>query len=127
MTPRFTSAGVRGGIWQGVLQADPRPDRVALALHGQIVAAAELTPQDAGVWRVEVALPASTLATGVQTYTLIADNGTGTEGPQPGAVRLGQLPLLAGDPLDDDLRAEIDLLRSEIDLLKREFRRLATE
>ena len=34
--------------------------------------------------------------------------------------------LLAGEALDDDLRAEIDLLRAEIDLIKREFRRLAT-
>ncbi|SHL94015.1 hypothetical protein SAMN05444389_102256 [Paracoccus solventivorans] len=43
-----------------------------------------------------------------------------------GATRLAHLPLLAGEALADDLRAEIDLLRAEMDLLKRELRRLAT-
>lgn len=36
------------------------------------------------------------------------------------------LSLVAGAPLDIDLRVEIDLIRAELDLLKREFRRLAT-
>ena len=42
-------------------------------------------------------------------------------------TKICTLPLLAGEALDADLRAEIDLLRAELDLLKREFRRLATE
>ena len=57
---------------------------------------------------------------------LLADDGQDDEAPRPGAQRLGHLPLIAGEVLDDDLRAEIDLLRAEIDLLKREFRQLAT-
>ena len=58
---------------------------------------------------------------------LIADDGEGLEPPRPGARRVGYLPVLAGEGLDGDLRAEIDLLRAELDLLKREFRRLATD
>lgn len=127
MTLSFTSLGLKGGVWEGILQARPRPARVALTLHGRTVGVADVASHGADQWRVSVALPPETIATGVQIYLLIADDGKGTEGPRPETVLLAQLPLLAGEALDDDLRAEIDLLRSEIDLIKRELRRLATE
>lgn len=123
----FTSQALRAGVWEGSLKAAEPPGRVALVLNGVTVARAEILPERPGEWQIRVALPADTLTGGTQTYLLIADDGNGTEGPQPGAVRLGSLPMLAGEALDSDLRAEIDLLRAEIDLIKREFRRLATE
>ena len=121
----FSSLSFKGGVWEGVLRATDPPRRLALTLNGRTVGQAELSPEEPGLWRVRAPLPAETLAEGTQTYILVADDGEGTEGPRPGALRLGSLPLLAGAALDDDLRAEIDLLRAEIDLLKREFRRLA--
>ena len=43
-----------------------------------------------------------------------------------GVVR-GQFTVIAGVPLDEDVRAEISLLRAELDLLKRAFRRHCAE
>ena len=114
-------------MWEGRLPDGPAPARVALTLNGRTVGQAEVTPGAEGGWNIRAALPVETLSEGVQTYTLIADDGAGVDAPRPGAMRLGHLPLLAGEALDADLRAEIDLLRAEVDLLKREFRRLATE
>lgn len=121
----YSSLGLKGGVWEGALQAETPPGRVALTLNGRTVGLAQLEPEGEGLWRVRAPLPADTLADGAQTFLLIADDGEGVEGPRPGARRLGHLPLLAGEGLDEDLRAEIDLLRAELDLLKREFRRLA--
>lgn len=125
MIGNFASLGLTGGVWEGALRVDEAPARVALTLNGRTVGLAEVEPEGEGLWRIRAKLPAETLAGGVQTYMLIADDGEGVEGPRPGALRLGHLPLLAGEGLDGDLRAEIDLLRAELDLLKREFRRFA--
>lgn len=122
----FTSLGLKGGVWEGSLRAETAPQRLVLTLNGRTVGPAEVSPRGPGLWHVRAPLPADTLSDGVQTYMLTADDGAGTEGPRPGAVRLAKLPLMAGEALDDDLRGEIDLLRAEIDLIKREFRRLAT-
>jgi|GEM_PF-249383 len=126
MIGKFSSLGLKGGVWEGALHIDDAPARVALTLNGRTVGLAKIEAEGAGLWRIRAKVPAETLAEGVQTYMLIADDGEGTEGPRPGARRIGYLPLLAGEGLDGDLRAEIDLLRAEVDLLKREFRRLAT-
>lgn len=126
MSEKFTSLGLKGGVWEGALRSDTAPARIALTLNGRTVGLADVTADGPELWRVRAALPADTLADGAQTYMLIADDGEGMEGPRPAAVRLAKLPLLAGEALDDNLRAEIDLLRAEIDLIKREFRRLAT-
>lgn len=122
----YTSLGLKGGVWEGALQADAAPGRVALTLNGRTLGLARLEPEGQGLWRVRASIPADTLTDGAQTFLLITDDGEGVEAPRPGARRLGHLPLLAGEGLDGDLRAEIDLLRAELDLLKREFRRLAT-
>ncbi|WP_112873809.1 hypothetical protein [Paracoccus endophyticus] len=122
----FTSLGLKSGVWEGVLTDADRPGRVALVLHGRTLVQAQVIPDGEGRFRIAAALPAGSMAEGAQTYLLIADDGEGDEGPRPGATRLGAMPVIAGAALDEDLRAEIELLRAEVDLLKREFRRLAT-
>lgn len=127
MIGNFASLGLKGGVWEGALHVDEAPARIALTLGGRTVGLAEVEPEGEGLWRIRARIPADTLAEGMQTYMLIADDGEGLEAPRLGARRVGYLPLLAGEGLDGDLRAEIDLLRAELDLLKREFRRLATD
>ena len=46
---------------------------------------------------------------------------------QAGGEVLASFTLVAGVPLEEDLRAEISLLRAELDLLKKAFRRHVTE
>ncbi|MBV0891743.1 hypothetical protein KTN05_07755 [Paracoccus sp. Z118] len=126
MEGSFTSAGLRGGIWQGILHSGTPPQRVFLAQTGMHVAGASVEPAGEGRFHVSVALPVDRLSDGVHSFVLLADDGEADESPRPGAARLGVLPLIAGRPLDDDLRAEIELMRAELDLLKRELRRLAS-
>jgi hypothetical protein len=42
-------------------------------------------------------------------------------------VVLGSFSITSGEPLEDDLRNEINLLREELDMLKRAFRRHCVE
>lgn len=116
---RLTGARIRAGWWEGVLAAPAAP-QVAVTHEGQALGGVTIAPRDgaAGEWVVRVPIPAAALSDGVQTF-VVAEAGSG--------ARLGHFTLVTGVPLEDDLRAEIDLLRAEIDLLKRAFRRHCAE
>ena len=121
----FETLGLRGGIWQGILQRKTPPARLLLVHMGARIAEARATPEGDGRWRITVAIPAERLSDGVQTFLLVEDEAQGVAPPDPGAVQLSHLTVGAGEPLDLDLRAELDLLRGELDLMKKELRRLA--
>ncbi len=124
---QFENHGLKAGIWTGMLTAAQAPARVALVHLGEVVALANLSAAEGeGLWQVTVELPASFLSDGAHSLILIADGGKEAEAPQPDAVQLDRLHLMAGAPLEHELVAEIKLMRAELDLLKREFRRLAT-
>ena len=134
MRTTFTHGGLRGGVWQGILHADKAPGRLLLVQNGVTAGVATVTPAGNDSFHVSVPLPADRLSDGVHTFILIADDGQGDDaqgdgrggdGPMPGAERLGVLPIVAGYVLEEDLRAQLELLRAEVDLLKRELRRLA--
>ena len=114
---RLTPTAIRAGVWEGSLRI-PDPDApvpvIDLCLGGKRLAEAELSEAGAGTWAVRVQVPSEALSDGVQTFTLV-DRDTG--------LMLESFAVSLGEPLDADLRAEIDLLRAELDLLKRAFRR----
>lgn len=122
----FESLGLKSGIWQGILRRDHAPGRLLLVHLGSRVAEARATAQEPGVWRIAAAIPAQKLSDGVQTFLLLEDAGEGAEPPQPGALHLGSLSMVVGEPLQEDMRAEMHLMRNELDLVKKELRRLAT-
>lgn len=125
MSYEFEPLGLRAGIWSGRLRAEAAPARVVIVHMGTPVGLARLIEEEEdGCWRVDAALPAEQISEGVQSFSLLADQGGDGDDIQPGAIRLAHLSLVAGEPLAEDLRAEIELLRAEVDLLKREFRRL---
>jgi hypothetical protein len=68
--------------------------------------------------RVSVEFPAEVLSDGVQVVSL--------RSTLTGAV-LDRVTFLAGDALDEDIRAEVALLRDELEMLKRAFRRHVSE
>ena len=117
----LTKTRLRAGIWEGVLQGVP-PDAVPQirVTHQQAqVDGVTLAPaKDAGGWTVRVPIPPDSLSDGVQTF-LFHDAATGD--------KLGHFTIVTGEALDDDIRAEIDLLRAELDMLKRAFRRHCLE
>ncbi|MCU4652372.1 hypothetical protein N8I71_05990 [Roseibacterium sp. SDUM158016] len=106
---------LREGRYEGELTA--AHDTGIEAVHeGRVVAAARLVRErgeDAPV-RVSLDLPAEVLSDGVQVVAL---RSTVT-----GSV-LDRVTFLAGDALEEDLRAEIALLRDELEMLKTAFRR----
>ena len=69
-------------------------------------------------WLIRCKIPAETLSDGIQTF-LIYKMGED-------AV-LDSFSIVMGEPLADDLRAEISLLREELDMLKRAFRHHCVE
>jgi hypothetical protein len=114
----LTELEMRAGVWQGRLTgAETAPD-VEVTHLGVALDGVELRADAAGGFVLNVPVPAETLGDGVQTY-LITDRKTG--------VRLGSFSIVAGRPLEADLRAELDLMRAELDMLKSAFRRLAAD
>lgn len=116
MVGKLEPGHLRFGIWEAVLSGTATPPELEVlqdgeALPGLSVAALAGRP---GRWLLRLPVPAERLNDGVQTY-LIRDTATG--------AGLGHFSIVAGQPLEADLRAEIDLLRAELDLMKRAFRR----
>lgn len=97
-----------------LLDADAPTPVIDLCLGRDQLAEADLTARADGTWLVRVPLPADALCDGVHTFSLV-DRDSG--------MLLESYAVALGEPLDRDLRAEIDLLRAELDLLKRAFRR----
>ncbi|WP_050523150.1 hypothetical protein [Pseudorhodobacter wandonensis] len=117
---KLVKTRLRAGVWEGVLSnADSQPALVVLHL-GQAIAGISVTaiPEQPGNWAVRVPVPAKVLSDGVQTF-LICEQDSG--------VQLGQFTIITGVAMEDDIRAELDLLRAELDMLKRAFRRHCLE
>lgn len=118
----LTKGRIRGGIWEGVLSglsegAAPRLEVLHLETP---VEGVSLTadPSAPGRFRVAVPIPLELLSDGVQTF-VIRDAA--------GGEALASFSIVTGEPLEEDIRAEVDLLRAELDLLKKAFRRHCVE
>lgn len=114
---------LHGGIWEGVLNSEHDqsavPDIAVTHLEKPInTVAVSPDPGTANQWIVRIVVPPELLSDGVQTF-LIWDPIS--------EEKLGSFSIVTGDPLDDDIRAELDLLRAELDMLKRAFRRHCVE
>jgi hypothetical protein len=112
---------LQAGRYEGILTCAEGAGTGIEAVHeGRVVAAASIAPNEdrPGSWRAVIALPPEVLGEGVQVIALRSTT-TGTV--------LDRITLMAGAPLDEDIRAEIALLRDEIEMLKRAFRRHCAE
>ena len=118
--PRLTTTRIRAGVWEGVLSGQSeKPDLDVLLLEAPIAGVAVTAIADRmDEWAVQVPIPADVLSDGVQTF-LIRDKTSGQ--------KLGHFTIITGVAMEDDMRAEVDLLRSELDMLKRAFRRHCVE
>jgi len=99
-TLTLTKTKFSQGLWQGILTQSGEAEPVIEVTHDN------------------VPIPAEAVGDGVHTL-LVRDKMTDTT--------LGQITLIAGEALGDDIRAEMDLLRAELDMLKRAFRRHCLE
>jgi hypothetical protein len=114
----LTQTRIANGIWEGVLTGAAIPAALEATHQGRKLEGLTVTPVQgqAGSHTVQLAIPATVLSEGVQTVLL-----------QAGGEILASFSLVAGQPLEDDIRAEISLLRAELDLLKKAFRRHVAE
>lgn len=109
--------------WEGAVSAaDGRAledaPKIAVTLDEKQVLGVSLGKGEEGLWELAVPIPAEAISDGLRTI-LIQDSASGEV--------LASIALLAGEALDEDLRAEVDLLRQELDMLKRAFRRHCVE
>jgi hypothetical protein len=113
--------GFRAGVWEGRLVA-PRPSaalpEIEVLSGGTAVPGTALRPDGKGAWVLAVPIPADRLGDGIAGF-LVAE--------KDGGAQLAEFTIAAGDPADDDLRAEVALLRAELDLVKKALRRMAAE
>ena len=112
------------GVWEGLLSArDASAPRLLLRHKDELVGEPETVeagegPGGTANWLVRFRVPVDRLSDGVQTF-VIEDATTGDA--------LAHETVVAGEVLDEDIRAEVSLLRAEIDMLKRAFRRHCSE
>lgn len=112
----LTKTRLVDGIYEGILAGTGTP-RLAAHHAGGTIAAPEIEDGGAGVWHLRLRMPPEVISDG-GSVVVISDADSGET--------LDSIAILAGDPLDEDLRAEVALLRAELDLLKRAFRRHCT-
>ena len=114
---------IQAGIWEGVLSGGlgtgEAPEILVTHLE-QPVSTVAITAdaEQPGTWNVKIAIPPDLLSDGVQTF-LIFDALSGE--------KLDSFTVVTGEPLEDDIRGELELLRAELDMLKRAFRRHCVE
>ena len=116
---KLTRTRIRGGVWEGVLTgAGAQPPKLEVLHLERPLAGVLVTPVPGreGDFAVKVPIPADVLSEGVQTFLI-----------RRGGETLAHFTIITGVAMEDDLRAEIDLLRAELDMLKRAFRRHCLE
>jgi hypothetical protein len=116
----LTKSGLRAGVWEAILSASPTRPEVEIVHEQSVLPGLEATTLagTAGAWTLKFPIPAKLLSEGVQTFAL-RRKGSGDV--------LGHFTIIAGAAMEDDVRAELDLLRAELDMLKRAFRRHCLE
>ena len=118
--PTLTKTRIRAGVWEGVMSGPSEQPVLEVLLLGAPVAGVIVTaiPERQGEWAVRVPVPVEALSEGVQTF-VIRDVAT--------EEKLAHFTIITGVAMEEDLRAEVDLLRAELDMLKRAFRRHCLE
>lgn len=118
----LTKARIQAGVWEGVLEIGTLPElpelevsHLAKPVSGFTI---EADPEASGRYLVRVPIPVDLLCDGVQTF-VITEKTSGE--------KLAHFSMVTGQPLDDDILAEMDLLREELDMLKRAFRKHCLE
>lgn len=119
MDVKLTKTRIRAGHWEGILTGAEGIPEVEVVLHGAVLKGVTLTPapNQPGAFAVRVPVPSEALSDGVQTFLIRLKGGE----------TLTHFTIITGVAMEDDLRAEVDLLRAELDMLKRAFRRHCVE
>jgi len=112
-----TNGKIHHGVWHGVfVGSDTQPDLEVRHLDRTI---SEISiSQGEGHWSVQVPIPSDAISDGVHNFAVFN---------KADGQAIADFTLVAGEPLGDDIRTEVELLRAELDMLKRAFRRHCVE
>ncbi len=118
-----SNARLREGVWKALLVASEdrtsKPQIEVIHMATPLAGVAlDADREMANVWTLSVPIPPELISDGVQTF--LVREATQTE-------TLTRFSIAAGEPLQEDVLAELDLLRAELDLLKRAFSRHCSE
>ncbi len=118
-----TKIHIKEGVWYGELvvnDADEAQPKIEVRHLDQVLDGVVVKEHgnEKARFVLSVPIPAAVLNDGVQTF-VISDAQTGD--------KLDSFSIVTGQPMEDDIRAELDLLRAELDMLKRAFRRHCVE
>jgi hypothetical protein len=116
MSLKLEPGRIAGGVWIAEVTGATEAPVIEAVTGGRAIDGVEVLPGAGGRHSVRVPIPAWALNEGVQTVLV-----------RSGGETLAQFTLIAGEPADQDIRAELGLLRAELDLLKRAFQRHARE
>ena len=111
---KIINTHIRTGVWEGELSgvSTVTPD-IKVTHQGAMLEDVTCSLDTVrAMWRIKAPIPARLINDGLQTFTV-----------SDGDNVIAHFTLLAGAALEDDLRAEIDLLRSELNILKSAFRK----
>ncbi len=114
---KLDAGRVTGGVWEALVTAAEAP--VIEAVHGgRVIEGVEVhaVAGQPGRFALRMPIPAWVLNEGLQTILV-----------RSGEATVATVTLVAGEPLDEDIQAELTLLRAELDLLKRAFQRHVRE
>ncbi len=110
----LTKTQLRAGVWEGVLTGAGETEPVlTFRQDAEILSGLEVSAGENGTWIVRAPIPADRISDDIQTFTIMAADDV---------TVLAHFAIFAGEAVDADLRAEVNLLRAELDLLKRAFR-----
>ena len=109
---QLTKTSLTNGIWEGSLTQTSESPKLVVTHQGEPVGGLKVTPDGANTWRISFAIPSDLISDGIQSFLI--SNGDGQT--------VYSIDILAGDALDEDIRAELNLLRGELDVLKKAFR-----
>jgi hypothetical protein len=121
---KLTKTRIQAGVYEGVISTASND-----AAHDPIVTVYLLEeevgdvtisedPTLAQTWHLKIRIPSDVLTDGIQTFLIYDVRGD---------EKLDSFTIITGEPLNDDLQAEVDLLRAELDMLKKAFRRHCVE
>lgn len=116
----LTKTRIQGGLYEGVLTADvEQPPELRVIYLERDMDGLEIQPDPAlpKTWHLRLRLPDAVMTDGAHTVVIADINGN----------TLDSITVITGEPLSDDIRAEVDLLRAELDMLKKAFRRHCLE
>lgn len=119
----LTKTRIQAGFWEGVLnvraQGNYQPEVKVTHLEKPLDGVdLREDPEVEGRFLLRIAIPAELLTDGVQSF-VIRDARSDE--------KLSSFAIITGEPAEDDIRTELDLLRAELDMLKRAFRRHCLE